>query len=97
MLQCSYLVLFQKINDVYGPVALALLKKTDSAQRETKKNTNSGDKHCELLHFYRNLRFRMSSQNSFSKVSKVTDSGGSKVQSLLRKLVYVVCDAWVRL
>ena len=37
VLQCSYLVLFQKINDVYGPVALALLKKTDSAQRETKK------------------------------------------------------------
>ena len=39
----------------------------------------------------------MSSQNSFSKVSKVTDSGGSKVQLLLGKLVYVVCDAWVRL
>ena len=37
----------------------------------------------------------MSSQNSFSKVSKVTDSGGSKVQSLLGKLVYVVCDVWV--
>ena len=35
-IQCSYLVLFQKINDIYGPVALALLKKTDSAQRETK-------------------------------------------------------------